>query len=305
MITRKRTKWTWESRLFVAAFLAIPLIEFLVFYVFVNFGAFFSAFQKTEKGVTVWTLANFEFVIQLFKTGEFVMIFRNTFIYFGLSIVMFFTGLIICFFIYKKIPGYRIFRILFLLPSLISSVVIVAVFKNFVSEDGLAPIFQKLFGLDYTPALLAEEPYALIMCLVYTLWMGCINRVILWGGTFARIPESVIESAKLDGVKWWQEIFYIIIPMVWPTVSMLLILSFAGIFGSSGSEFLLTKGQFGTNTFSTWMYLQVYGVSNAGDSNSNMFNIMASLGMIVSVVSVIIVIISRKIADKIGGEVQY
>ena len=38
-----------------------------------------------------------------------------------------------------------------------------------------------------------------------------------------RIPQEVIEAAKLDGVGVGRELFGIILPMIWPTISTLLI----------------------------------------------------------------------------------
>lgn len=71
---------------------------------------------------------------------------------------------------------------------------------------------------------------------------------------------------------------------------------FAGIFNASGNVFLFTQGQAGTQTLSSWMYLQVYATSV--DPRSNLFNFMAALGLVITVISSVIAIALRKVSGK-------
>lgn len=135
------------------------------------------------------------------------------------------------------------------------------------------------------------------------IWLSFPGNLIIWGGTFARIPESVVEAARIDGVNWVQEAFKIIIPIVWPTFALMFILSIAGIFGASGQVFLLTMGQAGTQTISNWMYMQVYGATI--NNSSNAFNFMSALGMFLTVISCVLSLTLRKISSKLFQEVEY
>lgn len=102
---------------------------------------------------------------------------------------------------------------------------------------------QKLLGLDYTPELLGSTRFANYTIWAKLLWVSFSGDVIIWGGAYARIPDSVIEAGKLDGVGWIREIVSIIIPIIWPTFILKYVILFSGVFTSSGDVFLLTRGR--------------------------------------------------------------
>lgn len=107
---------------------------------------------------------------------------------------------------------------MFYLPSIVSGVVVSFFFTTFVSPQSFFPGFlEKLYNLDY-PLYnsLVDSTFANKMVLLHMVWLTFPANLIIWGGTFSRIPESVIESSRLDGVNWVQEMFVIILPLVWP-----------------------------------------------------------------------------------------
>lgn len=292
--------------IFISSFVILPLVNFLVFYVYVNLNSFVMAFQQTENGATVWTVGNFTRFFDDLRSGtsDFGLIFKNTFITFAINLVIFPWGVVVSYFLYKKIWGTKAFRVLFSLPMIIPGVVVSAVFTEMVGVNGfIAKGVQNILNLDYTPELLASTRFANYTVWANLLWLSFPGDLIIWGGAFARIPDSVLEAAKLDGVGWIREIVSIILPIIWPTFILKFILLFSGIFSSSGNVFLLTRGEWGTNTFSNWMYMQVY--SNTGNASSNAFNYMAAVGMMVTVVAVAISVTVKKISDKFNAEVEY
>lgn len=296
-----------KRAIFLLTFIAIPTVYFLIFYVFVNANSFVMAFQFTKQGHTYFTFDNFtRFFSEVISNGsEMKEAFRNTFITFGVNMLMFFVGFFVSFFLYKKIFMYRVFKICFFLPSLIAGTIINSVFMQVIGVNGpIAEIVKNLYHLDYIPDLLDEPRFANKVILGNLIWLNFPMNMVLLSGSFGRIPESVLESAKLDGANWLQEAFRIVIPMVWPTVGLLLMMNIAGIFGASGNVFLLTQGDAGTQTLSNWMYMQIYNVS--GDpGQSNAFNYMSAVGLLLTVISVTIALTVRKLSDRLFGEVQY
>ena len=259
---------------FIVSFTILPTLTFLIFYVYVNLNSFAMAFQyNAADGSISWTFDNIREVFRrLFPPdAEMGEAFANTFKTFGVNMVMFFIGIFVSFFLYKKIFLYNVYRILFYLPNV--------------------------------PDIFSDEKFANTAVLINMVWLTFPGNLIIWGGTFARVPDSVIESARIDGVNWVQEAFRIIIPMVWPTFALMFVLSIAGVFGASGQVFLLTQGQAGTQTVSNWMYMQVYGVSI--NNSSNAFNYMSALGMFLTLVSCIVSITLRKLSGKMFQGVEY
>ncbi len=296
----------WKRAGFILSFIILPTVTFLIFYVYVNLNSFAMAFQHTAvDGTKSFTFDNIAEVFRrLFPPDEEMgEAFLNTFKTFGVNMIMFFVGVFVSYFLYKKIFLYKAFRIIFYLPSIISAVVMCAVYKNLVGSFDVGLFLQKLYNLSYVPDVFSDVKFANAAVLINMIWLTFPGNLIIWGGTFARVPESVLESAKLDGVNWVQEAFKIIIPIVWPTFALMFILSIAGIFGASGQVFLLTMGQAGTQTIANWMYLQVYGVSI--NNSSNAFNYMSALGMVLTVVSCAVSLTLRKVSGKMFKEVEY
>lgn len=291
---------------FIVSFTILPTITFLVFYVYVNLNSFAMAFQYNNADGTIsWTLDNIKTVFQrLFPPDkEMGEAFLNTYKTFGVNLIMFFVGVFVSYFLYKKVFLYKAFRVVFYLPSILSAVVMCAVFKDLFGSYNFGVFTKNLFKLNYIPEIFADEKFANKAVLINMIWLSFPGNLIIWGGTFARIPESVVEAARIDGVNWVQEAFKIIIPIVWPTFALMFILSIAGIFGASGQVFLLTMGQAGTQTISNWMYMQVYGATI--NNSSNAFNFMSALGMFLTVISCVLSLTLRKISSKLFQEVEY
>ncbi len=304
LIAKKKKPVNTIRVLFILFCITIPIINWLVFYVYTNFSAFFMAFMNKDG---VWSFDNFTrfFTEFTLPTSQISEAFRNTFLTFGILLITFPLKVLVSYFIYKKVPGYNFFRIVFFFPTIIFSVAVSMVFTRMVGESGIvSQVVRDIVGLDYIPELLADSRFANWTVLANMIWIGFPGDLIIWGGTFARIPTEVLESGRIDGVNWWTEFTKITVPMVWPTVSLQMVLMFCGIFGASGNVFLLTKGDYGTMTLSAWMYLQMYNNVGTVDT-TNVFNYLSAVGLCITVVAVTISLLIRRWTDKAFEEVEF
>ena len=306
MVVAKKTKKPVNKKrvLFLLFCVTMPVLNWLVFYVYTNISSVGMAFLDSHGNIS---LDNFARFFQEFHSDTTLLgiAFRNTFLTFGILFVTFPFKVLVSYFIYKKIPFHRFYRIVFFLPTIIFSVALAMVFTKLVGTEGfIAQWVQEWLKMDYTPELLAETRFANTVVLLNMVWLGFPGDLIIWGGTFARIPEDVLESGRIDGVNWWTEFTKIVVPMVWPTVALQMVLLFCGIFGASGNVFLLTGGQYGTMTLSAWMYTTLY--NNSGSVyTSNVYNYMSAVGLMITIVAIIISLSIRKITDKVFDEVEY
>lgn len=302
-VNRKK-KTEKEKVIFILFCITIPIIQWLVFYVYTNIDSVFMAFRDTNGSLT---LDNFKRFFNEFKSpsSEIRLAFRNTFITFAIILVTYPFKVLVSYFLYKKVPGSAVFRILFFLPSILFSVCTAMVFTRFVGTTGfIARAVQDMLHLDYVPELLADSRFANIVVLLNLVWLGFPGDLIIWGGTFARIPVDVLESGKIDGVNWWTEFTKIIVPLVWPTLSLQMILMFCGVFGASGQVFLLTGGNYGTITLSVWMYKIV--LQNSGTMyTSNVYNYLSAVGLLITVVAVTLSLCIRRFTDKAFNDVDF
>lgn len=247
-----------KDTIFVYCLIALPLIEFFTIYVYTNIDSFFLAFKLNGEFAG---LANFRMLWNEIRApGSTLLIaFRNTFTYFGADILLFLWSIVLAYFFYKKLYGYKVFRFILYIPAIISPVVFVTLFKNITGVNGPIAMICTKFNPEFEmPKLLARSDTATWTMVIYVLWMGWTKNMLYLGGSLARIPLEVLESARIDGVGPWDELTKILIPLLLPTLSTLVLLDVIGILGSSGPILLFTKGEYETTTISYWMFTLVW-----------------------------------------------
>ena len=291
-----------KRAIFIIAMIFVPIAHFLLFYVYVNASSILMAFQKsTLKGDKILTLEWFNLIIEgLFVRKDMLLYLENTMYYFLTSLLIILPlTTFIAYFIYKKIFMYKFFRIIFFLPSIFSAVVLTTIFKQFLGLEGpVAAKFAQIFNLEIIPKFFNDPKYATGAILVYCIWTGFGTNLILMIGAMARIPEDILEAGQLDGVSWIKELTSIILPLIWPTFTTLIVLTFVGIFTASGPILLFTKGQYDTTTISYFIFSQVYFGNGSKEY-------AAAVGLFFTVFAVPIILGIKKIMERWQDAIEY
>ena len=286
-----------KTTVFICVILAIPVIHWLIFFLYVNFSSILLAF-KLPNGA--WSLETLKAVFMELgeRDSDLGIAFKNTMVYFAKDVLMLFWQLIIAYLFYKKIAGYKFFRIVFYIPAIVSAVTMVTMFSAIVGTGGVVNQFFEKVGWEY-PKLLRDSDYATKTIMFFTIWIGWGGEMLVLGGAFERIPVEVLEAAKLDGVSPVRELVSLIVPMIWPTISTILILYTTGLFNASGPIFLFgTLGEYETWTLSYWIFHKVlFG-------GSGQYNSVAALGLIFTCIGVPIVMLIRWLLEKVPA-VEY
>lgn len=299
---RNKKKINWKRLLFIWGMLAIPLIHFAIFFVYVNIDSVLMSFQKfnVSEMKFVWTFDNYaRFWREL--TSPTMHSLRNAILnstLFGLNdILLVLISLVLSYFFFKKIRGRSFFRIIFFLPSIISIVIYTMAYK-FMFQQNTGPINQliKAFGGE-PPMWFNEEKLTLLLVMVYCLWVGTGYNILIFGGAMANLNSEVIEYAKLDGVGMFRELFQIILPMIWPTLSVAFLGSVTTVFTLFIQVQLLTLG---SSTFSVKTI--AYIINTSVDSNPEW---AATVGICFTLVAAPIIIGVRKLIDVIGKKFGY
>ena len=223
----RNTKRLW----FYICILALPLIQFAIFYIYVNLESVMLAFRHYEAAegaigykITFAWFENFGNVFEILKAKP--QLLQNSLILF---VSEFFLGiplaLLFSYYIYKNRLFAGAFRVLLFLPQIISGTVFVIIFKILTQEAGP--------GLDWFPHLLDGE--ALVetkrfTLLFFTLFMSFGTNVLLFTGSMTNISPSLVEASQLDGCNPIQEFFHVTIPCVFPTVVSFIIMTIGTIF---------------------------------------------------------------------------
>ncbi len=241
MLTRKT-----KRLIFYSIMVALPFIQFLIFYVYVNIDSILMAFkvtyldEKVGTYVQYWSFDNFIGVFTFLKLRQWKPVTNALKIY---AISFCTSGIMSVFFsyyVYKKFVLSGLFKVFLYLPAMVSSVVLTLVFRilmNSVVPDMINSMTGKTQQTGGLGPLLMEDPFPYLMG--YSIFFSLGGHILMYTGAMSGINDSVVESAQLDGVNAIQEFWYITLPMIWPTFTTFTVTGLAGIF----------TNQFGLHTF--------------------------------------------------------
>lgn len=289
--------------IFIFSLLIIPIINFVIFYLIVNANSFVLAFQEYagfgEYKVSVGQFLNIFADLKLLNDGKLFPAFKNTMMYFWINLL--FTlpfSFIISYFLYKKVAWSGFFRVIFFMPSIISSVVLVAVYKNFLLPSGpIDTLLKTLTGTGVPSGMLLYHDSATALMVGFILWTGFGVNIVLFESAMRRIPESVIEAGMLDGIGMFGEMFKLVMPLVWSTVLTTLTLAISAFLTADGPILLFTEGGANTSTISFYIYWLV--------KEQSAHNYGAAIGIFCSIISMPVVFTARYFLSKVVDKVEY
>jgi ABC-type sugar transport system permease subunit len=292
---------------------SIPTLQFLIFYIYVNFNSIAMAFQRytlnlDELGhtVTFAKLDNFVVAWRMFsKSGD--MIINSLKLYACNLLVVTPLALLFSYYIAKKYACSRLFRVILYMPTIISGTVMAILYK-YIATDVYIYFVKNITGESQVLGLLDGETgtlYATI--LFYNIWVGFGANVMLYTGTMSGIDQSIIESAQLDGVNNVQELLHIYIPLIYPTFITFIVTGITGIFtnqmglynffGGSGTKFDV----FGYYLYRAANSSQLYPLA---EGKGLSYPELSALGLIITCILVPITLIVRRLMEKFGPSVD-
>lgn len=241
LIPKKKTIFNNKKRrgqfIFYWCLVIIPLVQFILLYICVNFRSILFAFQKYDFTNSVYVY-NFSFFAENLKTictemfsGDILGIawWNSTKSYLLTLLIITPLQILVSFFVYKKLPLAGYFRIVLYLPNMVAGMTTIIGFKYFV-EKGLPEIFPAMEILTHGGGLLANPATIFNTLLFYVAWTSMGGGLILMTGTMSRTDKEMIEAAHLDGANLWQEFRYIIFPVIYPVLSIQLYTGVVAIF---------------------------------------------------------------------------
>lgn len=296
-----------KELIFYWAILAFPLIQFAVFYIGVNFNSILLAFREYDVNEGTYSFAAFEnfriFWIDLTQGATLNKAFVNSLLVYLISTVVIMpAGILFSYYIYKKRFMSGVFKVFLFLPSIISSIVMVLMYKYFV-ERALPTVLLKLFGVELNLSLLKSAKTAMGMILVFLVWSGFGTGMVLFTGAMSRVPEELVESASLDGINYLKELRYITLPLIYPTITVFLVTGVAGFFTNQAALYSFYGPQAQPYVMTYGYYIFVKVVQNS--SSMADFPYAAAAGLIFTLVAAPITLIIKWALEKFGPNTEY
>ncbi len=259
-----------REAIFIASIAVWPLLMFLVFWLGGNITRFVLAFQEydvvtMQYNVLPWARLgeNFKrFFDQLSGNAGTGAMFGRSLICYGIGLLMIIPNLLISFSIYKKVKGSEIFKVIIFAPSIVSGVVWVLVYRQVV--DFVLPVLLQPLGVDMSMSLFIKSDTVFPTLLFYTIWTGLGGGLVLYTGTFSKVPPELVEAGKVDGMNTWQEFWYISLPLAFPVVSIGLFTGIVSIFTIQPATFTFfgTGAPSEVQTFGYYFFSIGYGQSS-------------------------------------------
>lgn len=210
-------------------------------------------------------------------------------------------ALILAVLLNRKIRGAGVFRAVYYLPHVVSTALVALVFSNIFSYFGVVNSLMQNWGLLDTPIdWFGSKISAMWVVVMADIWKSFGVNVLYFIAALANIPEDVYESAMLDGANRIQTFFRITVPMIAPTLQIILMMSLVGTLGTSEMVLVLTNGAPGGATFTVNAYIfHNYAPGIAGGTVNVGYGCAMSLvtGLMLSAITLAYMKLSAKLRD--------
>lgn len=292
----KKVFRTKKDLLFYGILMFLPVLQFCIFYIYVNFNSILMAFQEynlTDKG-GVFSFTGFDNFISIFSGEMFqslVVRGKNSLILFCFTFVVG-ISLALCFsyYIYKQYLLSGLFKVILYLPSILSGVVIGLIYLYFI--DKAVPVFyENITGIHMAPPF---NDNLFGFAVFYTVFFSFGTHVLLYVGAMGKISDSVMEASQLDGPNGFKEFIFIVLPQIFPTVKTFILTGLAGIFVNQAAMFTFTSSApAAMSTIGYYLYVRAKSMDYA------VYTELAALGITLSLITMAVTFSVRALLNKI------
>lgn len=251
--------------------------------------AVYISFNRTVNGIQFdWIgLDNY---LRLLRDPTLFRVLLNNFLFLLAVPLVIVAALFSAALIYEEVWGWRFFRVVFFMPSVISTVVIGTLFRQLFRYEGPVNLILEFFGREPVDWLARGSSSVFVIILVL-VWSGFGYGMLILLSAMSNIDPSIFESSRLDGANWWQRIRYITVPLIAKVIAFLAVINVIYTFLSLfGLIFVLTSGGPGyeTTTLDYFIYLKAFSGFDFGQA--------AALALMLAGITLILTLIQLRVA---------
>jgi len=258
------------------AFVAPAVFIFSVFFVFPVISSFYVALTKWDGINPNLTFVGLKNLKTLLADQRFWSSMLITFKYsIAVTLIQNTLGIILALAVSRKI--FTPFRVLFLIPPLLSTVAVGNMWSYILNPRGGLNKFLINLGLRSWRQEWLGAKLALYSIMATTIWKWTGMAMIIYLAGLQAIPTGIQEAASIDGVSPWQRFRYITFPLIAPSFTINMVLSLIGSLKVFDIIWIMTGGGPGGATESMTTYI----FKLAFDRNRFGYGTMAGVGMFV------------------------
>ncbi|MFA6004077.1 MAG: sugar ABC transporter permease [Elusimicrobiota bacterium] len=234
-------------------------------------------------------LSNFRFLLH---DEEFGRALANTLVFLVIHIpLQLACSLAIALVLAEKIFAKAFFRAAFFLPVIISGAVVTILWQKLYATD--TGIFnQVLAGLGLPPVRWLTSPQlAMPSIAIMATWKNMGFYIVLFLAGLLNIPGELYEASRVEGATRWQDFWHITLPLLRPTMLLVMVLSTLGAFSLFIEPYVMTGGGPLNTTMSVvlYMYKHAFLFQHMGYA--------ATVGLALASIIFVVVLVQKKYLD--------
>lgn len=238
MITGELVKNKWLYLMF------LPVLVWFALFAYWPMYGLVIAFQKYNvvKGISGSDWVGLKYFNQFFNDPYFFRLMRNTLLMNIYSLIFGFPLPIIlalCFNEIKNMTFKKVSQTISYLPHFISTVVVCGMALTFLSPSvGIVNILLNKFGIE-SIYFFQNPDYFRSIYVFLGIWQGAGFAAIIYISALSGISPELYEAAKIDGANRWNQLWYITLPSLVPTIIIMLLLNLGGMLNTDFTKIIL------------------------------------------------------------------
>lgn len=165
----------------------------------------------------------------------------------------------------QKIRGIIFFRTLFFAPVVTSAVAWAVVWRFLLQENSGVNAMLEVVGIN-GPNWLRDTNWAMFTVVITRVLKNVGLNMIIFMAALQNIPQDYYDAAKVDGSNLWQRVRYITIPLLSPTIVLVVLITIVGSLKAFDHILLMTGGgpANATNVLVYYIYFQAFKIFQTG-----------------------------------------
>lgn len=182
------------------------------------------------------------------------------------------------------------------LPHFLSWVVLGGILATWLSDVGIINnILLALHFIDQPITYLAEPSYFWTIIISSDIWKELGWSAIIYLAAISSVSPEMYEASTIDGAGRFQKMWYVTLPSIKSTISILFILAVSGVLNSNFDQILVLRNSLNDSASNVIDYYVYYtGIL------SGRFSYSAAVGLLKSVIALILLLIANQVSKKIN-----
>lgn len=183
----------------------------------------------------------------------------------GVCVLSVVSGLAIALLLNAPLRGLGIYRSIYFLPVVTSSVAAAIVWRYLLDPSGLVNAVLAQIGIT-GPDWLQDRWLALGALTLLTVWKNIGFNAVLYLTALQALPDSIYEAASLDGASAWQKLRHLTVPLLSPMTFFVIVQALITGFQAFDLVYVFTEGgpRGGTDVLGMFMYRTAFRLGEFG-----------------------------------------